>query len=140
MREYMGAFVSERITTAGIWHASGTYFVAKRKLGGAVGNLWEFPGGKHRWGETPEESLQREFYEEFGVTIEVGNCFHTHDFVHNKVLYHLHAYWVYSSFWQEYTLKEHQEARWVQLSSLLSLPFVPSDIPIIKKIEELSLA
>jgi hypothetical protein len=36
--------ILERITTAGVLCLAGRYFVAKRKAGGAVGGLWEFPG------------------------------------------------------------------------------------------------
>jgi len=40
----------------------------------------------------------------------------------------------------KYTLHEHDEARWVSLTEMLELPFVPSDIAIRNKLEELSFA
>ncbi len=132
--------VRERITTAGILCIGGRYFVAKRKAGGAVGGLWEFPGGKHRWGETPEQSLEREFQEEFGLEVSVGSCFHTHDFVNREVLYHLQAFWVHAAQPICFALHEHTEAKWVTLDELLALDFVPSDIPVRETVYELSFA
>ena len=132
--------VHERITTAGVLCIAGKYFVAKRKTGGAVGGLWEFPGGKHRWGETPEQSLEREFLEEFGLNVTVGDCFHTHDFVNREVLYHLQAFWVSVVQPMHFALHEHTEAKWVSLDELLVLDFVPSDIPVRKTICDLSFA
>lgn len=130
----------ERITTAGVLFESGRYFIARRKAGGAIGELWEFPGGKHRWGETPEQSLAREFLEEFALHITVGPCFYMHDFVHKDTLFHLQAYWVEVVGELRYHLNEHEEARWVTMEEMEELPFVPSDIPVREKLEELSLA
>lgn len=131
---------TERITTAGILFESGRYFVARRKAGGDIGGLWEFPGGKHRWGETPEQSLAREFLEEFDLRITVGPCFFRHDFVHKQTLYHLQVFWVQPIGPVHIHLHEHQEARWVSLEEMLDLPFVPSDIAVRGKLEELSFA
>ncbi len=131
---------AERITTAGVLMVSGTYFVAKRLPGGAIGGLWEFPGGKHRWGETPAESLQREFLEEFDLEVKVGSCFHSHDFEHRDVLYHLQAFWITAQEPVRFHLHEHQEARWVTLQELLELPFVPSDMPVRQAVSDASYA
>ncbi|MDD3823363.1 MAG: NUDIX domain-containing protein [Sphaerochaetaceae bacterium] len=130
----------QRITTAGVLFESGRYFVARRKSGGQIGGLWEFPGGKHRWGETPEQSLAREFMEEFNLPVTVGSCFLLHDFVHKQTLFHLRAFWVEPVGPVRYELNEHEEARWVTMEELLELPLVPSDMAVRDKLEELSLA
>lgn len=131
---------SERITTAGVLFDAGRYFVARRSGGGDIGGLWEFPGGKHRWGETPRQSLKREFAEEFDLTVEVGSCLMVGDFTHRGVLYHLHAFWVKADGPFRYRLHEHQEARWVTPGELRELPLVPSDMMIRTKLEKLGFA
>lgn len=133
-------YTSERITTTGVLFKTGRYFLAKRQKGGEIGGSWEFPGGKHKWGETPEESLAREYLEELALHINVGSCFLCHDFIHKSVLYHAQAYWVEAVAPIRYRLLEHQDARWVTLEELLELPLVPSDIPVRKKLEELGFA
>ena len=47
-------------------------FIAHRNPTGQMGNRWEFPGGKVEEGETDEQSIIREFQEEFGVTVTVN--------------------------------------------------------------------
>ena len=130
----------ERITTAGVLIVSGRYFVAQRRQGGAIGGLWEFPGGKHRWGGTPAQSLAREFIEEFGLSVHVGQCFHKHDFIHRDTLFHLHAFWVETKDPVRLSLHEHQQVRWVSLNDLMALEFVPSDIPVREAVYKYSFA
>ncbi|MDE7141150.1 MAG: NUDIX domain-containing protein, partial [Treponemataceae bacterium] len=57
--------------------------IAHRNPTGQMGNRWEFPGGKVEDGEDEREGLVREFEEEFGVTVRVGELIATAQFKHN---------------------------------------------------------
>ncbi len=127
----MEAYTQERITTAGILYQDGRYFVAKREDKGSIGGLWEFPGGKNRWGESEVETLKREFQEELCLDIEVGELLHTHDFVNKGTLYHQKAYLITCNDCQEPKLLVHTAFRWVTTEELQSMPFAPSDQRII---------
>lgn len=119
--------MDERITTAGILKQNGHYLIAKRPEGGAVGGLWEFVGGKNRRGESPEETLVREFEEELGITITVGSLITTHHFVNNETTYHLQVYEVAQLDDRPMTLKIHTQSAWVQKDELIHYPLVESD-------------
>ena len=72
--------MNERITTAGIIIKDKRVLVAKRNSGKTTAGLWEFPGGKNRYGESEEETLKREFEEELSISIGVGAFITSFDF------------------------------------------------------------
>ena len=55
---------------AGLIADEGRYLIAKRRTGVHLAGLWEFPGGKREPGETLEECLQRELFEELSIRID----------------------------------------------------------------------
>ena len=59
--------------TAAIIKRGGKILIAKRSSTSSLPNKWEFPGGKIEVGETPEECLARELYEEFNIIVTVGD-------------------------------------------------------------------
>ena len=48
------------------------FLAAQRAAGQSNAHLWEFPGGKIRPGEQPQQALIREISEELGITVSVG--------------------------------------------------------------------
>ena len=116
----------ERITTAGIAIKDGKVFVAHRIEGGALSGMWEFPGGKNRYGESEEDTLRREYLEELGIDIEVGELFTSFDFTNKDKLYHLKAYFV-RHLSTSYSLSVHTETRWVTPQELEKLEMGGSD-------------
>ncbi|MBI3617127.1 MAG: A/G-specific adenine glycosylase [Candidatus Omnitrophica bacterium] len=54
----------------GILQRGNKYLVQKRPSKGLLADLWEFPGGKVKNRESPQEAVQRELKEELGVSID----------------------------------------------------------------------
>ena len=64
--------------------------IAQRPLGGMLGGLWEFPGGKVERGESLRACLKREIQEELGIEIEVGSRVTNvrHAYTHFRITLH----------------------------------------------------
>lgn len=118
--------MTERITTAGIAIRNGRILVGKRVKGGSLSEKWEFPGGKNRWGETVSDTLKREYDEELGVEVNVGDEIFQYDFVNKDTQYHLKACLV-EVLSDDYRLIVHTEMKWVDRNELISLPMGGSD-------------
>lgn len=125
--------MNERITTCGIVIDNKKILVAKRNVGAKTFGLWEFVGGKNRYDESEEETLVREFDEELGIKVIVGNFIDSVDFVNNDILYHLKAYSVNLKD-NDFTLSVHSEIKYVTKEELLTLEMVPSDLMLINKL------
>ncbi|MDE1810653.1 MAG: NUDIX domain-containing protein [Candidatus Micrarchaeota archaeon] len=51
--------------------SDGRFLFLKRQKGASVGKgLWQLPGGKMEWGESPLETLEREIMEETGMKVK----------------------------------------------------------------------
>lgn len=123
-----------RISTAGVAKRGQTFFVAKRIAGTSIGESWEFPGGKNRREESPEETLVREYREELGITIEVGGRLYTGSFSNGGKEYELQAYWIEIPEDQQEAilLTEHQATSWMTLDEIEKVPMADSDRLIVK--------
>ncbi len=82
----------KHIGVAVIYNQQGRILIDRRLPQGAFGGLWEFPGGKIELGETVEECIQREIFEELGIEISVGDRLITleHTYSHFRVTLYVH--------------------------------------------------
>ena len=74
---------SVRVAAAVVWDGD-RILLTQRPPGGALGLLWEFPGGKLEPGESPEVAVVREVREELGVEARVLEQLHVerHSYAH----------------------------------------------------------
>ena len=122
-----------QIVTAAILFKDGRILIAKRKKGDHLENKWEFPGGKLEPGETPEECLRRELFEEFSIETRVG------EFVCSSRYTYRHGCIELRAFKVEYlsgrlTIHDHEEIAWALPGELGNYDFAEADIPIVKLI------
>jgi len=111
--------------------------IDRRLQKGVMGGLWEFPGGKIEPGETLEECIKREIYEELGIDIEVGEHLITveHVYTHLHVTLTVHHCRHITGVPQPL---ECDEVRWVNLDELEQFSFPEANIQIIAALRERS--
>jgi 8-oxo-dGTP diphosphatase len=122
------------IGVAVIWNEQEQILIDRRRPEGAMGGLWEFPGGKIEPGETIQECIQREIKEELGIEIEVGEHLITidHTYTHLRVTLTVHHCRHLTGIPQAL---ECDEVRWVNLAELEQFAFPQANVQIIQALQ-----
>jgi 8-oxo-dGTP diphosphatase len=109
--------------------------IARRAADAHQGGLWEFPGGKVEPGESVEEALTRELFEELALTVTACEPLLAiaHDYSDKAVL--LDVWWVAGFSGQPHG-REGQPLRWVAIDELRAVEFPDANLPIIIAIEK----
>jgi 8-oxo-dGTP diphosphatase len=119
------------VVAAFIENQSGQLFIARRKLGKELEGFWEFPGGKIELGESPESSLKRELFEEFGLNCEIKEFVGESVFDYPKFRIRLLGFRVLIIS-GEFYLVDHDEFRWVNIDDVENYKLAPADFPLLE--------
>ena len=116
---------------AAIIHDDDERIFATQRGYGDYKDGWEFPGGKMESGESPEEALKREIWEELETRIVVEHLVQTVEYDYPKFHLKMHCFWCHIESGQ-LILKEHEAARWLMKSELDSVKWLPADLEVVE--------
>ena len=121
---------SIEVVAAVIRNDDNQIFATQRGYGEWRG-YWEFPGGKIEDGESREEALRREIWEELETRIVVERPLQTVEWDYPAFHLTMHCYWcrVASG---SLTLKEHAAALWLGAGALDSVAWLPADKAVVE--------
>ncbi len=117
--------------------ADGRILLSRRPDGKPMAGLWEFPGGKVKPGETPENALIRELNEELGIDTwasclaPLAFASHTYDDFHLLMPVFACRKWIGVA-----RGREGQALAWVRASNLREYSMPPADLPLIPIIRD----
>lgn len=93
---------------------------------------WEFPGGKVEPGETLQEALVREIYEELDIEVSISAALTPQIYPYKEKSIQLIPF-ICTVSSGVITLKEHQSWNWFSRHELEQLDWAEADIPILKE-------
>jgi len=126
-----------KLVTAAIIIKNNRVLLMRRKKGLKLEGYWEFPGGKIENDETPQLCLERELHEELCVKSKAGKIIaeSIYKYGHDVIkLIGIETMLIEDNF----KLTAHDKAEWVVIGNIINYRLTPADIPIAKKIIELS--
>lgn len=126
------------VVAAALDDAEGRILLQQRAPGRAMAGLWEFPGGKVEFGETPEAALIREIEEELGIGLDRAAlspaCFASETLGERHMILLLYL----CRDWRgEPAPLDAAALRWTTLAEMRTLPMPPADAPLIDLLEKL---
>jgi len=117
--------------------ADGRILMAQRPAGKDHAGRWEFPGGKVETGETPEQAVRRELYEELNVE-PCERClqpFSFASFAYPK--FHLVMPLYLCRQWDGFVrAKEGQATKWIWPDKIMELDLVPADVDLAAELRD----
>lgn len=124
------------VVAALIWNGD-RFLACQRPAHKKRGLLWEFVGGKVEPGETKEQALIRECFEELAVGIRVEDIFMevVHEYPDLTVRLTLFNAAIVSGTPQ---LLEHHDIRWITTDQIDDFEFCPADKDILAKLKTIN--
>jgi 8-oxo-dGTP diphosphatase len=123
------------VVAAALIDGEGQILVQKRPPGRPMADLWEFPGGKVESGETPEDALVRELWEELSIRVEppalTPICFASEPLGPRHLV--LLLYLIRQ--WEGVPVPVHASAlQWLMPEMLADIAMPPADAPLVTQL------
>jgi A/G-specific adenine glycosylase len=108
----------------GVLKKKGLFFIQKRQHNDVWAGLWEFPGGRLKEGESPEDAVVREFEEETEIRVNNIRPIETVRHSYMNYLVTLHGFFCdQDGAGQQPVLHAAQDFRWVSRQELDNFAF-----------------
>ena len=123
------------VSACALLDTDGRVLISKRPAGKHQAGLWEFPGGKIKEGEDPEQALRRELQEELGIE-PCERCFQPFSFISHKYDdFHLLMVLYLCRQWDGIIHPEEgQELKWTFPGKLLDFDLIEADMPLAREL------
>lgn len=121
------------VVAAIIRDTEGRIFATQRGYG-EWKDYWEFPGGKMESGETAEDALRREIWEELETRLFIEQLVKTVEWDYPDFHLTMHCYLCHVES-GNLILKEHEAARWLNSTELDSVDWLPADRALIDQLK-----
>jgi 8-oxo-dGTP diphosphatase len=110
----------------------GLVLIGQRRADQPMALLWEFPGGKLEPGESSQQALARELFEELGIRATIGAPVTRirHNYRHGGAVDL--QFFVVREFVGEIVNHIYQQIKWVRLEDLPSYDFLAADRGLIR--------
>lgn len=109
---------------------SGKVLVAQRNKPKNLAFKWEFPGGKIRSDESPEDSIVREIKEELNITIGIRKSLSPtiHHYGSKKIRLIPYICYIIKG---NIIVTDHNQVKWLEPEKLHDLEWCDADLPIV---------
>jgi 8-oxo-dGTP diphosphatase len=122
------------VVGAALLDGAGRVLVAQRAEPPALAGYWELPGGKVEVDEDERAALVRECREELAVDIRLGERLGPDLPIGPSGVLRV---WAATIVGGQPRAVEHRELRWLAASELQALNWLPADLPLVPRLEEL---
>jgi len=122
------------VAVAVIQSEDGYVLMAERPYGKESSGSWEFPGGKFELGESAEQALAREIYEELGIKPKMAYPWISYKFAYPNKRVKLHVFRIFN--WEGTPSgREGQRISWEDSGAIRVSPLLPANNHILEVIK-----
>lgn len=123
-----------RVVAAALIEENGRLLVGQRRRGDTFQLKWEFPGGKVRPDETPQQGLARELREELGVESVIGAELYRTRHRYSELSHELLLIFFAARLQAEPSSLAFEQLCWVERRRLSSFEFLPADQELVARL------